>query len=255
MLKPFPASCLLIGTMIVSAADLGAESAMEKLRASLKSAEQYGTECCQMLSIPAAAFLPRDNSVQFSGSDNGYTGVLFEVERPMWAPVNLPTGAVLDFIDLYYSDSEANSDICAALHAYTGPTLGGNPPDDVTLGFACSSGVGSGYAIEEMSGTIDNSVWFSNGAHYAVVLSAVVGSYLHFKGVTIWWHREVSPPPLTATFNDVPTSHPQFQFIEALAESGITVGCGGGNYCPNSPLTRGQMAVFLAKALGLYWPF
>jgi len=59
-----------------------------------------------------------------------------------------------------------------------------------------------------------------------------------------------------ATFNDVPTGHPFFQFIEALAASGITAGCGDGtDFCPNAPLTRGQMAVFLSKALGLHWPF
>jgi len=52
----------------------------------------------------------------------------------------------------------------------------------------------------------------------------------------------------------VPTSSPQFQFIEALYASGVTAGCGSGNYCPDAPLTRGQMAVFLAKALGLQWP-
>ncbi len=51
----------------------------------------------------------------------------------------------------------------------------------------------------------------------------------------------------------MPTSHPFFQFVEALAGSGITAGCGGGNYCPDNSLTRGQMAVFLAKALGLDW--
>jgi hypothetical protein len=34
----------------------------------------------------------------------------------------------------------------------------------------------------------------------------------------------------------------------------VTGGCGNGNYCPDAPLTRGQMAVFLAKALGLHWP-
>ena len=49
-------------------------------------------------------------------------------------------------------------------------------------------------------------------------------------------------------------SHPFFQHVEALATSGITAGCGGGNFCPDHPLTRGQMAVFLAKALGLHWP-
>jgi len=52
----------------------------------------------------------------------------------------------------------------------------------------------------------------------------------------------------------VPTGHPFFQFIEALAAAGITGGCGNGNYCPDNPVTRGQMAVFLAKALGLHWP-
>jgi S-layer homology domain len=73
-------------------------------------------------------------------------------------------------------------------------------------------------------------------------------------GVNLYYRLQVSPAPPTSDFGDVPTSSPQFQFIEALYASGITVGCGGGNYCPNAPLTRGQMAVFLAKALGLQWP-
>jgi hypothetical protein len=51
----------------------------------------------------------------------------------------------------------------------------------------------------------------------------------------------------------VPTTHPFFQFVEALVASGITAGCGGGNYCPDAALTRGQMAVFLSKALGLHF--
>jgi hypothetical protein len=70
----------------------------------------------------------------------------------------------------------------------------------------------------------------------------------------VWWHRRVSDAPAVATFGDVPTSHPFFQFIEALAASGITGGCGGGNFCPDAPMTRGQMAAFLAKALGLHFP-
>jgi competence protein ComEC len=51
----------------------------------------------------------------------------------------------------------------------------------------------------------------------------------------------------------VPTNHWAFRYIEALADSGITGGCGGGNFCPDDPLNRGQMAVFLSAALGLYW--
>lgn len=75
-----------------------------------------------------------------------------------------------------------------------------------------------------------------------------------FGYVEIWWRRVVSDPPATPTFGDVPGSHPFYPFVEALAKSGITGGCGGGNFCADAPLTRGQMAVFLSKALGLHWP-
>lgn len=65
--------------------------------------------------------------------------------------------------------------------------------------------------------------------------------------------RQLSPKPGFATFGDVPTWHPFHRAIEALYASRITVGCGGGNYCPERGVTRGEMAVFLAKALGLHW--
>ncbi len=78
---------------------------------------------------------------------------------------------------------------------------------------------------------------------------------LRLRGARILDRRQVTPAPSSATFLDVPTSHPYFQFVEALAASGITAGCGTGILNrPDSPLTRGQMAVFLAKALGLHWP-
>ncbi len=37
--------------------------------------------------------------------------------------------------------------------------------------------------------------------------------------------------------------------INRLAAAGITTGCGGGNYCPNAVVTRGQMAAFLHRAI------
>jgi hypothetical protein len=76
---------------------------------------------------------------------------------------------------------------------------------------------------------------------------------LGLGGVRIFWRRQVSDPPSTPTFGDVPASDPAFPFIEALKNSEITAGCAGGNYCPDASLTRRQMAVFLAKALGLHW--
>ncbi|MDP8958719.1 MAG: S-layer homology domain-containing protein [Actinomycetota bacterium] len=37
--------------------------------------------------------------------------------------------------------------------------------------------------------------------------------------------------------------------INALAKAGVTKGCGTGGYCPTHPVTRGQMAAFLYRAL------
>ena len=61
-----------------------------------------------------------------------------------------------------------------------------------------------------------------------------------------------APPAATGTmFTDVPASQPLAKWIEQLAREGITGGCGGGNYCPDDPVTRGQMAVFLVRAFNL----
>jgi IPT/TIG domain/S-layer homology domain len=59
------------------------------------------------------------------------------------------------------------------------------------------------------------------------------------------------PPPCTGTFLDVPCSSNFAVWIEQLFHEGVTGGCGGGNYCPQSPNTRGQMAVFLQKTFSL----
>jgi len=56
------------------------------------------------------------------------------------------------------------------------------------------------------------------------------------------------PPPATgAVFLDVPSNGFAAAFIEQLAAEGITGGCGNGNYCPNHPLSRAQMAPLLLK--------
>ena len=65
-----------------------------------------------------------------------------------------------------------------------------------------------------------------------------------------------APPACTGTvFADVPCAGGLFDpWIEDIAGRGITGGCGGGNYCPASPLTRAQMAVFLTKTFNLPLP-
>ena len=63
-----------------------------------------------------------------------------------------------------------------------------------------------------------------------------------------------TPAPCAGIFTDVectPTPAFAVNWIEQLSNDGITGGCGVGIYCPNNPVTRGQMAVFLTKTFGL----
>ena len=50
------------------------------------------------------------------------------------------------------------------------------------------------------------------------------------------------------TFLDVPYSYWAWAYIEAIQDEGVTVGCGGGMYCPEASVSREQMAVFLLKS-------
>jgi hypothetical protein len=49
-------------------------------------------------------------------------------------------------------------------------------------------------------------------------------------------------------FADVPPGHWAAAWIKQLAAEGITGGCGSGNYCPQAPVTRAEMAVFLLRS-------
>ncbi|PWB69929.1 MAG: hypothetical protein C3F07_18190 [Anaerolineales bacterium] len=60
-----------------------------------------------------------------------------------------------------------------------------------------------------------------------------------------------NPPAATGVFTDVPIGYWADKWIEQLAAEGITGGCGGSNYCPDTPVTRAQMAVFLVKTFNL----
>ncbi|MET0619274.1 MAG: S-layer homology domain-containing protein [Thermoanaerobaculia bacterium] len=61
-----------------------------------------------------------------------------------------------------------------------------------------------------------------------------------------------TPPPATGlVFADVPADAFAAAWIEALAAEGITTGCGGGNFCPSDPTTRGQAAALLVRTFEL----
>jgi len=160
----------------------------------------------------------------------------------------LPSGALVTFVELDYCDTNATSDV--TLDAYSTDYLGLSPALLGTVASATSAGCDSR--------TVDLSPPFQvNNFLNQLVLQATTEANDEttvLAGVILYYTLQVSPAPGTATFGDVPTTSSQFKFVEALYASGITAGCGGGNFCPDSPLTRGQMAVFLAAGLGLQWP-
>ena len=52
-----------------------------------------------------------------------------------------------------------------------------------------------------------------------------------------------------ADFLDVPQSHSFHRVIEGIFRTGITQGCGGGNYCASQEVSRAQIVMFLARAM------
>jgi hypothetical protein len=99
-----------------------------------------------------------------------------------------------------------------------------------------------------------------NLIHNGVTGGCAAGTYCPFNNVTraqmaafllrARWGNVYLPPPATGTvFPDVPASNQFARWIEELAREGVTGGCGGGLYCPDSSVTRQQMAVFLLKTL------
>jgi S-layer homology domain len=182
------------------------------------------------------------------------------------APLALPEGALIESVCLFGrdTDSEFLFYVQAYLFANKLVALGEAPATLQVPGSSAFSSGSAGYGSwcsEPMSYTlrtrldVDGDGTLDDAVHYVgLFLPHSISGQLGFGGAKITWRRQVSAAPSSPTFGDVPESHPFSQFIEALAASGITGGCGdGSNYCPNAALTRGQMAVFLAKALGLHW--
>ncbi len=62
-----------------------------------------------------------------------------------------------------------------------------------------------------------------------------------------------NPPPVEGStgFTDVDPTYWAGAWIKQLVAEGITAGCGTGKYCPESPVTRAQMAVFLVRTFNL----
>lgn len=127
---------------------------------------------------------------------------------------------------------------------------------------------GSGYSPPACSGTFNDvpcpslfADWIEELADRNITAGCGGGNYCPDDSVTreqmaVFLLKALegssySPPSCSGTFGDVPCPSLFADWIEELAARNITAGCGGGDYCPGDPNTRGQMAVFLTKTFSL----
>jgi hypothetical protein len=204
-----------------------------------------GTAVARVTAFECATFLPTQTWMQVLGTFGRYlnAGGAFE------CALNVPAGAKIVRIELEASDTTVNGEVKASLISAASP---GGP---VVYHGTVSTGVSATPDWNRFGLDLPAPVTVDNRAkNYAFeVQNTTTDGLTWFASVRAYYQLQVSPGPATATFNDVPTSSPFFRFVEALAAAGVTSGCGGDNYCPSSPVTRGQMAVFLASALGMHW--
>jgi hypothetical protein len=163
------------------------------------------------------------------------------------AAVSLPTGARLDGFGLEACNTIANGIIQARFTRVPNNSGGAEVIASIPGATACQV-----YNTFPAPHTIDNN---SNSYFVEVDLFGAADDRTRFQSVLFYYRLQVTPAPAVATFNDVPTNHPFFPFIEALVAAGITTGCNAAPpmYCPDEFVTRKQMAAFLARALGLHW--
>ncbi len=103
--------------------------------------------------------------------------------------------------------------------------------------------------------------WIEELARRGVVTGCTASTYCPTAPATreqmaVFVLRTLDPtlnPPACGTpvFTDVPASSPFCKWIEELVRRNVVTGCGGGNYCPTSPVSREQMGVFLTVTFGL----
>jgi hypothetical protein len=228
------------------------------------AAQSYGDHD-QVLTIGAAAFRGVQGAARTIGDDGYFSDSVAGTYSYYDAPLPLPEGALIKQICEYVNDSDpADFEYVQTYVVAVKLVPGGGSPFKTMIpvtSIISSSDIGYGYYCTDpftytlQSKTdIDGDTTVDNVVYY---LEAYVPypsqNAISFGGARITWARQISPPPASPTFGDVPSSDGAWAFVEALAASGITAGCGQGNFCPDAPLTRRQMAVFLAKALGLHW--
>jgi hypothetical protein len=213
------------------------------------SAPDFGTSAFEVVTVSAYDFHEWRLAGAITGvndDENGFSWATGGTNKLFVASFQVPAGAVIDSYGLRYCDTTATSNFYGALYDIVG---------DGSFNFISQANFPDAACGTMYSPAGANYLWSGNSGHsldlYVFQIGPDVAGEVKFRGAEVRFKRTVSPAPLVATFPDVPTGDFGFQYIEALAASGITGGCGGGLFCPDGNVTRRQMAIFIAKALAL----
>ncbi len=182
------------------------------------------------------------------------------------AQLDLPEGADVTAMSAWYYDNSPFNQLEIYVAQKTQPfssSTGGLPGYAYrAYGLYYNSGAPTADGVPHTSNTAASSLFtFSSinpsaskyNSYELIVYLPQNDANVGFAGAMISYRRQIAPPPKVASFDDIPTTHPFFNEIEQLKKSGITLGCGNNQFCPDSPVTRGQMAAFMTRALGLQW--
>jgi hypothetical protein len=217
--------------------------------ASASVSPKWGVDDWDVYNVHAYEFQANTSTDLVLDDGNGYRHFGAPSVPYMAAPVRLPAGAHIGTIALSYCSANAG-DLVIALYDNLSRGAGQNGGNLIAGPLTSSSGC-------HFSGLSADYVYDSSDEHplYLVVFFAgeVWDGSTKFNSASVYYRRLVRVSKIGGRFDDVPATDFGFDYIEALAASGITGGCGGDNYCPDQPVTRRQMAIFIAKALGLHW--
>lgn len=227
---------------LLGAGTLAAQVFPNSLPTTTTAPDAYGTALYGKTIVSALSFYPSTSAGSWGTTGSlGRTIFCCGVVN-FYASLEIPDDVIIEFIGLNHQ-TDAPGVIGLAL--YERHFQGG-----LTTVASVNSVVHPGWQTDYNQ----NPLGFEHNSARALILHVQGNSQANsqfFGWAEVWWKRSVSPAGTFAVFDDVPVGHPQRAFIEALFDSGITAGCGGNNFCPDLPVTRGQMAVFLAVALGL----
>jgi hypothetical protein len=220
------------------------------------NAPSWGGSDESLLTVHAFAFELPGSDFTYARSQGGSRYITGGSGTWEWsASVSLPTGALVTGLELMGCDDASTGTLTVGLQRNV---VTGGVEDGLGIGTSFDTGLAAAPGCDNFTHTfpIPAPVMNTNNAFRLWVQQSmsVTNGDLRFMAVRVRYKLQVSPSPGIATFSDVPTNHPFFRWVEAISAAGITGGCGPGIYCPDDPITRGQMAVFLSVALGLHFP-